>query len=154
MDSESRILEGYVNLPYRWAMGKTTTRFFEEFKNKRIMGSKCPKCKRVLIPARSFCSNCFQEIDNWIEVGQEGEVKTWVAVNFSYENQPKTPPYLVGMIQLDGSDVALPHFIGGVPLDNFDETAKQVRIGGRVKAVWKKIRNGDILDIDYFVPID
>ena len=72
MAEESRILTGYVSLPYKWAMGPTTTRFYEEFKNKKIMGSRCGKCNRVLIPARSFCSSCFVETDEWVEVSQEG----------------------------------------------------------------------------------
>jgi uncharacterized OB-fold protein len=154
MSGESRILEGYVSLPYRWAMGETTTRFFDEFKNKKIMGTRCSKCNRVLIPARSFCSHCFDRIDEWVEVGQEGVLKTWVAVNFSYEGQPKVPPYIIAIIDLDGADVGLPHFVGNVPLEDFDETAKKVRIGGRVRAVWKEERSGNILDIDYFEPID
>lgn len=154
MSGESRILEGYVSLPYRWAMGETTTRFFDEFKNKKIMGTKCDKCNRVLIPARSFCSHCFNRIDEWVEVGQEGVLRTWVAINFSYEGQPKEPPYIIAIIDLDGADVGLPHFVGDVPLDDFEETAGKVRIGGRVRAVWKEKREGNILDIDYFHPID
>jgi uncharacterized OB-fold protein len=154
MSEKSRILKGYISLPYRWAMGVTTTRFFEEFKNKKIMGTRCPGCNRVLIPARSFCSHCFQKIDEWIEVGQGGTLRTWVLINFSYEGQPKEPPYIIGIIDLDGASVGLPHFVGGVPTDDIEETAKKVRIGGRVKAVWKENREGNILDIDYFQPID
>ncbi len=154
MSEESRILEGYVSLPYKWSMGATTTRFFEEFKNKRIMGTKCKKCNRVLLPARKFCSHCFEETDQWVEVSQEGKLRTWVTVNFSYEGQPKEPPYVLGIIDLDGADVGLPHFVGGIPTDDFDEIAKKVRIGGRVKAVWNENRTGNILDIDYFKPVD
>ncbi len=154
MSGESRILEGYVSLPYKWAMGAATTRFFEELKNKKIMGTKCPKCNRVLIPARSFCSHCFEKIDEWKEVSQEGTLRTWCTVNFSYEGQPKEPPYILGIIDLDGADVGLPHFVGGVDLDDFEEAAKKVHIGGRVRAVWKENRTGNILDIDYFQPVE
>ena len=154
MSEESRVIEGYVSLPYRWAMGVTSTRFFEELKAKKIMGSKCPECDRVLIPARSFCSHCFVRIDEWVEVSQEGTLRTWCGINFSYEGQPKEPPYIIGIIDLNGADVGLPHFVGGVDLDSFEEAAKKVRIGGKVKAVWKENRTGEILDIDYFQPID
>ena len=154
MSGESRILEGYISLPYKWAMGATTTRFFEELKNKKIMGTKCSKCNRVLIPARSFCSHCFVKIDEWVEVSQEGTLRTWCAINFSYEGQPKEPPYIIGIIDLDGADVGLPHFVGGVELNDFEAVAKKIRIGGRVRAVWKENRTGNILDIDYFQPIN
>ena len=154
MSEESRILKGDISLHYRWAMGVTTTRFFEEFKNKKIMGTRCSKCNRVLVPARSFCSHCFKKTDEWVEVGLEGTLRTWCSVNFSYEGQPKEPPYIIGVIDLDGADVGFPHFVGGVCVDNFEETAKKVRIGGRVKAVWKEKREGNIYDIEYFQPID
>ncbi|MFH0959740.1 MAG: Zn-ribbon domain-containing OB-fold protein [Pseudomonadota bacterium] len=153
MEAQSRILKGYVSLPYNWSMGPTTTRFYEEFKNKRIMGTRCEKCNRVLIPARRFCSDCFVETPEWVEVSDEGTIRTWVLIGFSYEGQPKEPPYILGIINLDGADVGLPHFVGGVNLDNVKEVAEKVRIGGRVKAVWKDNREGNILDIDYFTPI-
>lgn len=154
MANESRIITGHIALPYHWAMGPTSTRFFEEFKNKKIMGTRCNRCKRVLIPARKFCSECFEETTDWVEVGQEGTIRSWVLINFSYEGQPKDPPYILGIIDLDGTDVGLPHFIGGLPMDNVDTVAGKVRIGGRVKAIWKEKREGLILDIDYFQPID
>ena len=153
MAEESRIIKGYVSLPYQWSMGVTTTRFFEEFKKKKIMGTRCHQCNRVLIPARRFCSQCFEEIDSWVEVSQEGTLRTWCLINFAYEGQPKEPPYIIGIIDLDGADVGLPHFVGGVELSNVEEIGNSVHIGGRVKAVWRKKREGNILDIDYFKPV-
>lgn len=154
MAAQSRILKGYVSLPYNWSMGPTTTRFYEEFKKKRIMGTRCEKCNRVLVPARRFCSECFRETTNWVQVSDEGTIRTWVLIGFAYEGQPKEPPYILGIINLDGADVGLPHFVGGVELDDVETVAKKVRIGGRVKAVWKENPEGHILDIDYFKPID
>jgi len=135
-------------------MGHTNTRFYEEFKNKRIMGTRCEKCKRVLVPARSFCSDCFVETKEWVQISDEGTIRTWVLIDFAYEGQPKEPPYIVGVIGLDGADVGLAHFVGGVKLDDVETVARQVRIGGRVKAVWKENREGHILDIHYFKPMD
>jgi uncharacterized protein len=154
MAEESRILTGYVSLPYHWSMGPTTTRFYEEFKQKRIMGTRCARCNRVLIPARKFCSDCFEETNEWVEVSDEGTIRSWVLVNFSYEGQPKEPPYILGIIDLDGSDVGLPHFIGGIAGNDLETVASKVRIGGRVKAVWKDEREGYILDIEHFKPIE
>jgi uncharacterized OB-fold protein len=122
MTEESRIIKGYVSLPYQWSMGVTTTRFFEE-------------------------------IDSWVEVSQEGTLRTWCLINFAYEGQPKEPPYIIGIIDLDGADVGLPHFVGGVKLSDVEEIENSVHIGGRVKAVWRKKREGNILDIDYFKPV-
>jgi len=154
MSAKSRTVKGYVSLPYNWSMGPTTTRFFEEFKNKRIMGTRCETCNRVLIPARSFCSECFVETKNWVQVSDEGTIRTWVLINFSYEGQPRVPPYITAIIDLDGADVGLPHFVDGIDMDDVKTVAEKVRIGSRVKAVWKNNREGNILDIDYFIPIE
>ncbi|MBC7106008.1 MAG: hypothetical protein H5T97_08710, partial [Firmicutes bacterium] len=56
---EPRILKDTIALPYQWALGPVNTRFFQEFKERRIFGTRCPKCGRVLVPARAFCARCF-----------------------------------------------------------------------------------------------
>jgi uncharacterized OB-fold protein len=142
-----------ISLPYKWALGPTFTRFFEEFKEKRIMGTRCPKCKRVLVPARSFCPRCFVRMDEWVKVSDEGKIRTFALINFSYEGQPKTPPYINGVIDLDGADVGFTHFIGGIDLSDPETVKEKVKIGMRVKAVWKEKREGNIFDIEYFKPI-
>lgn len=154
MAEESRVLKGQVSLPYNWAMGPVTTRFYEYLQQRKIMGTRCDRCNRVLVPARKFCSDCFETTSEWVEVSSEGTIRTWVLINFSYEGQPKEPPYILGIIDLDGADVGLPHFIGGVDMTDMEAVERRVRIGGRVKAVWKDKPEGYILDIEYFQPID
>lgn len=150
----NRLFKGYVSLPYQWSAGPTITKFYEEFKEKRIMGTRCLNCDQVLVPARKFCSECFKETNEWVEVSDEGTIRTWVLINFSYEGQPKKPPYIIAIINLDGADVGLPHFIGGMDLNEIEEVENRVKIGGRVKAVWKDQREGFILDIEHFKPIE
>ena len=151
---QSRVLKGKITLPYQWALGPTTTRFFEEFQNKRIMGTKCCQCGRVLVPARKFCSRCFNDMDEWVQVKDEGTLRTWVLINFPYEGQPKEPPYIIGVINLDGSDNGFSHFVGGLDTYTIEYLREIVRIGMHVKAVWREKREGTIFDIEYFTPID
>lgn len=145
-----RILEGAISLPYRWAMGPVFTRFFEEFKNKKIMGTRCPKCNRVLVPARDFCPRCFEELTEWVEVSDKGRIRTWSLITFSYEGQPKEPPYIPALIDLDGANTAFSHYIGGIELSDPEEVEKQVKIGTRVEAKWRADRQGNMSDIEYF----
>ncbi|MBI5968797.1 MAG: Zn-ribbon domain-containing OB-fold protein [Deltaproteobacteria bacterium] len=151
---ESRVLKGTITLPYQWALGPTNTRFFEEFQNKRIMGTRCQQCGRVLVPARSFCSRCFKDMDEWVQVKDEGTLRTWVLINFPYEGQPKEPPYIIGLIELNGANNGFSHFIGGLKNYRIDFLKERVRIGMRVKAVWKEKREGTIFDIEYFKPTE
>jgi uncharacterized OB-fold protein len=149
-----RVLKGKITLPYQWALGPTNTRFFDEFQNKRIMGTRCGQCGRVVVPARKFCSRCFKDTDEWVQVKDEGTLRTWVLINFPYEGQPKDPPYIIGVIDLDGSDNGFPHFVGGLENYTIDHVKKKVWIGMRVKAIWKEKREGTILDIEYFKPVE
>jgi len=151
---ESAVLEGRIELPYRWVMGPSATRFFRELKdNRRIMGTRCPKCKRVLVPARGFCPRCFVETTDWVEVSDKGRLRTYCITYYSFPGQPREPPYAVGIIDLDGADTGMTHYVGGVDLSDVEKAAREIRVGMRVQAVWKEKREGNIHDIEYFKPI-
>ncbi len=152
MVTKSRISEGSISLPYRWAMGPTITRFFEEFKNKKIMATRCSKCNRVLVPARSFCPRCYEDMTEWVQVSDTGTVRSWVLVNYDWSNRVIPIPSVVAMIALDGADVLFIHLVGGIDLSNLDKVADQVKMGMRVRAKWRDERKGNMLDIEYFEP--
>jgi len=149
---ESRILEGKIVLPYRWSMGPVFTRFFDELINKRIMGTKCSSCERVLVPSRRFCPRCFIDTTEWVQVSEKGTVKTWTLITYEFEGQPMPPPYIIGLIDLDGADTALSHFIGGIDLSDLEKALNKVWIGMSVQAKWRDKPQGNILDIEYFEP--
>jgi uncharacterized OB-fold protein len=150
---EYRTIETEVRLPYRLAYGETWTRFFEGMKEEKIYGSKCTKCNRVLVPARTFCPRCFVDTDEWVECSQEGTLVCWVLTNYRYFAQPIEPPFISALIRLDGTDVNFLHLVGGFELSNLDEVRKKVHNGMKVKAVWEEEKLGHILDIKYFEPI-
>ncbi len=151
--TEVKFLEQVIYLPYRWAMGPVFTRFFEEFKKKKIMGTRCPKCNRVLVPARMFCPRCFVDTKEWVQVSDKGLIRTWALITFKFSGQPIEPPYITGLIDLDGADVGFLHCIGGTDLTDLENVKKTIKIGGKVQARWKEKPQGNILDIEYFEPV-
>jgi uncharacterized OB-fold protein len=153
MVKEYKTIETEVRLPYRLAYGETWTRFFEGMRQEMILGSRCPKCNRVLVPARTFCPRCFIDTLEWIECSQEGTVVAWCLTNYRYFAQPIEPPFISALIRLDGTDVNFLHLIGGFDMSDLDTVRKKVKNGMRVKAVWKKEKKGHILDIKYFTPV-
>lgn len=153
MAREYRTLKTEVRLPYEVAYGATWTRFFEGLKDKKIYGTRCKECKRVLVPARSFCPRCFVTTDEWVKVKEEGTLVAWCYTNYRYFGMPIEPPFVTGLIRLDGTDVNFLHLIGGFDLGNFEEVSKTLRNGIKVKAVWSEERRGHILDIKYFEPV-
>ena len=147
------IIEAEVRIPYELAVGPTWYRFFEGLKQEKIFATRCPKCNRVLVPARSFCPRCFVDMEQWVEVSQEGEIAAWVLTDYEYFGMPIKPPFIGSLIRLEGTDCTFNHLIGGFDLSDLDTVRKKVKNGMRVKAVWEKEKKGHILDIKYFKPL-
>jgi len=153
MAVEHKRYEIDIALPYRLSYGPTWTRFLNALQEKQILATRCQKCERVLVPARTFCPQCFVDTEEWLEVSQEGKVVTWAVVNFEFYGQPQKPPYIPALIKLDGADVSMFHLIGGFDMSDIDAVKKILPIGRRVQAVWSENRTGHVLDIMHFSPI-
>lgn len=155
--SEDRSLiriPGRWDIPYEYAAGATATRFFREMKDhKRIMATKCPKCGRVLLPPRPFCERCFVNADTWVEVGPGGTVQAFT-ITFEAFAGLRKPPFIIALIKLDGAATSMAHFLGDIEWKDPRDVLERVRAGLRVAAVFKEERQGSILDIDYFRPVD
>ena len=140
---EHIVVEQVWNVPFRHYAGEVTSRYLKEFRdNKRIMGRRCPKCKRVLVPARKNCGTCFEDIDEWVEVKPEGVIEAFTIVHYSHPVQPVKPPFAYALIRLDGADVGFLHLI--------KKDLDKIKNGLRVKAKFSGERTGKILDIDSF----
>ncbi len=141
------IYHGQIYIPNRYSAGAVGSRFLIEMRDKkRIMGTRCPTCNRVYVPARSICKDCFGQLDEWVEVSDRGTVLTYTVCNQPNPVQPMETPLVYGIIQLDGADTGFVHMLGEVD-------PEQLRIGMRVQAVFKEQREASILDIKYFKPL-
>jgi uncharacterized OB-fold protein len=145
-------VEARWDIPYRHTAGLAASRFFRELKdNKRIMGLRCPSCRRVLVPPRGFCERCFVPIEEWVEVKDTGILTSFTITYAQFTSLPD-PPYCVALIKLDGADTGLMHYVGGVDLHELEEAKKAITVGMRVQAVWRDEREGKITDIEHFRP--
>ena len=137
------------NLPVtsRYTFGLAGEKFFRSIKdNGKLMGTHCPKCERIYVPAALFCERCLSELDEWIDVGTVGEVHTYTLLYENYDGTPRTDPEIVAVISL--GDGGLIHRLGKIDTDD-------IEIGMTVKAVFKPPdqREGSILDIVHFEPV-
>lgn len=151
-DERLDIVEGVISLPYRWSTGAVAARFLEGLREKKILATRCPECRRVLVPARPFCPRCFVDTGEWLELADRGKLRTYTVVSYSYEGQLLPPPHIIGIIELKGADVGLVHFVGGVDLSDLDKVAEQLPADVAVRAVWREDRAGRITDIEHFAP--
>ena len=137
------------NLPVtsRYTFGLAGEKFFRSIKdNGKLLGTHCPKCERIYVPAALFCERCLSELDEWIDVGTVGEVHTYTLLYENYDGTPRTDPEIVAMISF--GDGGLIHRLGKIDTDD-------IEIGMTVKAVFKPPdqREGSILDIVHFEPV-
>jgi len=126
--------------------GATGTKFLTEIRdNKKILGIKCPSCGKVYVPPRLHCPTCFVRMSEWVELSGKGTLSSYTIVRYQEPYMPKEPPFAYGVIQMEGADTGMAHFLGEVDLD-------KIKIGMRLEPVFKEEREGSILDIDYFKP--
>ncbi len=143
---------------FSYDAGAVRSRFLTELRdNRKIVGTRCPNCNKVYVPARSTCLKCFTNLTDFVEVGTTGTLLTYTfiktpqpyypfgAPSNGAEENSNYPRCIYGIIQLDGADTGFVHLIRAAD-------RQKVRIGMRLKAVFKKERQGSVLDIEYFVP--
>lgn len=146
-------LQHNVWLPYKFAVGSAYGRFYEGLQEEKIWGNKCPECGKVLVPPRSFCPDCHVDMDEWVEVSQEGEVRLWTLADYEFFGAPVDPPFIGALIRLDKTDCDLLHIIGGLDLSDLEAVKSKIKRGVRVKAVWNEEKQGHMLDLKYFEPV-
>ena len=141
---------GNIPITSRYTAGIAGERFFREIKdNARIMGTCCPDCDLIYVPAAMFCERCFAELDEWVEVANQGVVFTYTVLYRDLEDLPLDPPAILAYVKLEGSTGGLVHYLGEIDPDD-------VYVGLEVETVFKDAaeRVGSILDIEYFRPVE
>lgn len=140
------MVPGTISIPFAYAAGAAASRFLVALRDeRRILGTRCPACRRVLVPARGFCATCWAEPGEWVEVGPEGTLVNWCTVRLPLPHLPAPPPVTLGLVRLDGADTDLLHLIGGDP--------GALRRGVRLRPEWRPARQGHVLDLARFVPV-
>jgi uncharacterized OB-fold protein len=80
-------------------------------------------------------------------VGPRGELVTYTIPRYEEVIHPIDLPFGFAIVKLDGADTGLAHLVA-------EFEPRQLRCGMRVEAVFREDRQGNILDIHHFKPID
>ncbi|QGA54146.1 DNA-binding protein [Sulfolobus sp. E5-1-F] len=82
---------------YEYTVGPAGEQFFNGLKQSKIVGSKCSKCGRIYVPARSYCEHCFVKIENYVEINKdEAYVDSYTIIyNDDEGNKLAQPVYIV-----------------------------------------------------------
>lgn len=118
--------------------------FFAGLANRKLLGTRCPKCNYTYATPRLHCAACGRETD-WVELPQEGRVHTFTTCYFGSEEFLKETPFHLILVEFDGVDTLFLARLIGV------ERPEDIRIGMPVRARFR--RNSQFRPTDvYFVP--
>ncbi len=136
-----------VRLSYTYAASAEESRFYRGLAEGRILGQRCPRCRKVYVPPRGACPVDGVPTTEEVELPDRGIVTTFCIVNVPFLGQRIQPPYVSAYVLLEGADIAFLHLILGCD-------AAEVRMGMRVEAVWKPRDEWatTIENIDHFRP--
>lgn len=139
---------GDMQADYLYTNGVAGDRFFKHLKKKdTFLASRCPQCKKVFLPPRMFCEDCFCEIPEkgWLEVPAKGTVRLWTVAAINAHGEKLKEPRVIALIDIEKTDSAM---LGLVKTKNLNKDL----CGQKVKAVLKSKskREGTMKDILYF----
>jgi hypothetical protein len=126
---EVAMITSPVSTRYRLSAGEALTRFLNGVAEGRLIGHRCGSCQKVFVPMKGLCPTCGVPTTEEVEVSDEGTVTTFAVNNIPDPRAPAVP-FVSAYVLLDGSDVAMLALVADVP-------AEEVRIGMRVRAVWR-----------------
>jgi uncharacterized OB-fold protein len=118
-----------IHLEYQYTAGRASTRFLHGMAQGKILGQRCPSCRKVYVPPRGACPRCAVPTEEEVEIAGKGTVTTFCIVRIPSENLSIKPPFVAAHILLDGADIPFFALIQECPFD-------EVRMGMRVEAVW------------------
>ena len=136
-----------IRLDYTYTAGRATQRFLLGMAEGRILGQRCPECRKVYVPPRGSCPRCGVATEEEVQVTGKGTVTTFCIVRIPSDALSVDPPFTCAHVLLDGADIPFFALIQECPFD-------QVRMGMRVEAVWAppEERRPSFESIRYFRP--
>jgi hypothetical protein len=136
-----------VHLHYQHTASLEESRYLRGLAQGRLLGQRCPECRKVYIPPRGACPTDGVPTEEEVELPDTGTVTTFCIVNVPFLGQRITPPYVSAYVLLDGADIPLMHLVLGCAAD-------EVRMGMRVKAQWRPREEwgSTLSNIDHFRP--
>jgi uncharacterized OB-fold protein len=133
--TEMTAMPAQIVMPYTLTAGQAVGTFLAELGQKRILGSSCPSCGTVRVPAQDFCGDCGEPTTDWKHVPAVGDLDSWTV----------TDQGVIALVRLDGTDVPFLHRIVGAE-------PEELEAGQRVAAVWADEPTGHVLDLQGFAP--
>ncbi len=148
--SQEHYLHAEITMDLAWNIdvGSVMSEFFWRLKEERsLYGMHCSCCGRTYLPPRPVCGDCWRAMEEWVALGRQGTLIAKTVCHYkildTVTGEPRRTPFVLGLIQLDGADTTLNHFVEAAD-------PSQVRIGDRVEIVFRDTLQGNVGDIVHF----
>ena len=132
-----------LGFTYTRSTGPVVGRFLTELRDRNIVGIKGSD-GAVYVPPMEYDPKTAEELSEFVQVGQSGEVVSWCWVSEPRDSHPQSTPFAWGMIKLDGADIPMVHWVRA-------NSEAEMTTGMRVKVQWADEPRGHITDIACFV---
>ncbi len=141
------VMEVPTSVSIQHSASAPESRYLRALQQGKLLGARTGDTGKVYFPPREADPATGRELDQFVELPDTGTVTTFAVINIPFPGQRIKPPYVVAYILLDGADIAFLHTVTEID-------AADVRMGMRVKAVWKPREEWGlgIDNIDYFRP--
>ncbi len=135
-----------LGFTYTRSTGPVVGRFLTGLRDRRIFGIRASD-GRVIVPPMEYDPNTAAALDEFVEVGQQGTIRSWCWVKRPRAAHPLQQPFAWAMIQLDGADVPMIHCVAAA-------AEEELATGARVQVKWADEPRGFITDIRCFELVD
>lgn len=157
-----------ISVEADWDVGGSTTwkhstllqEYAHGLKEKKIIGSLCPGCGKIIVPPRNICGRCHRKMDERMVVSDVGTVTCFVISAPVIKGKTKVmgmDPVEMGLVaegervisvyvKFDGAD-------SNIDTELINCKPEEVRVGMRVKAVWAKEPQGKLSDLEAVEPL-
>ncbi|UER53360.1 hypothetical protein HJG43_00930 [Kineosporiaceae bacterium SCSIO 59966] len=144
------MIPGAWHLDFQHAAGPAASRFLTTLRDRGVLtASPCPRCRRVRVPPRDFCEECFVPTsDDWLDVGPQAVVEAATIGYTSFPGYPE-PPYALVYARPDRADTAIGNFLHGLDLADYHVALERMHIGARVSAVFAAERSALVTDFHW-----
>ena len=90
--------------------------FFMGLLEKKLMGTKCPKCGDVFCPPRAHCwrIECKLEETEWIEMPLTGTLHSYAIMGFGGEAFLDQLPFILAYVRVDGANTMIASRMVGI----------------------------------------
>ena len=133
-----------IEYTYTRSTGPVIGAFLTALRDRRITGIRA-RDGRVIVPPVEYDPVTSEDLDELVDVADEGVVTTWAWNDAPTAGQPLDRPFAWALVRLDGADTGM---LAAVDVSD----AAAVRTGLRVRARWADERVGSIRDLVCFEP--